>query len=176
MHWKPARVSYHRSTRLILALLLFLPVTARAHGLDDLLLYVGVPLVFIIVILTPFIKWCSLRWLVAESVHAPLIPISVMELCGCVSTFYVVASWDVVDRVCRFYGYETGQVPGTARIGASALIWLSANILINWRLVKSPNGSTGPILSRRKQVLISVVFGFISPGLFWLFTIFSEWH
>ncbi|MGO9121840.1 MAG: hypothetical protein ACLQPD_30035 [Desulfomonilaceae bacterium] len=106
MHWKPAKVSCHRSTRLILALLLFLPVTARAHGLDDLLLYVGVPLVFIIVILAPFIKWCTLRLVLNDTVRSLLIPISLIGLCACVAAFYVVGHWNVLDRIYRWYGYE----------------------------------------------------------------------
>jgi hypothetical protein len=161
-------------TLLILALLLFPVGLAHAHGLDSFLLYVGIPTVLIVVILAPFIKWCCLRWLVTESVHSPLILISIMELCACISALYAVGYWDVVGRIYRLYGYETWQIPGMTRIGAWVLAWLSANILINCLLVRSTNGSTGHILSRRKRVLISVVFGVISPGLFWLFTVVSE--
>jgi hypothetical protein len=174
MYLKRMGVSHGRLRHLVLALLLFPASVAHAHGLDSLLIYVGIPTVLVVMVLTPFIKWCSLRWLIAESVHARLIPIAVMELCACVSAFCVVGYWDIGDWIYRLYGHETGQVPGSAIMDAWALIWLSANILINCTLVRSPNGSSGPIISRMKRVLVSVIFGAISPGLFRLFTILTE--
>ncbi|MGO9567946.1 MAG: hypothetical protein ACLP5H_10430 [Desulfomonilaceae bacterium] len=174
MYLRGMSVPHRCLTLLVLALLLFPAGLAHAHSLDSFLLYVGIPTVLIVVILAPFIKWCCLRWLVTESVSSPLILISIIELCACISALYAVGYWDVVGRIYCFYGYETWQLHGIVRIGEWVLAWLLANILINCLLVRSTNGSTGHILARRKRVLISVVFGVISPGLFWLFTIVSE--
>src|SRR5208337_1544442 len=109
MYLRRMGVSYACLTQLVLALLLFPAGLAHAHDLDSLLFYVGIPTVLVVVILTPFIKWCSLRWLVVETVHSPLILISIMELCACISAFYVVGYWDVLDRIFLLYGYETRQ-------------------------------------------------------------------
>ena len=144
-------VSHGCLRHLVLALLLFPAGVAHAHGLDSLLIYVAIPTVLVVLVLTPLIKWCSLRWLIAESVHAWLILIAVLELCACVSAFYVVGYWDIGDWIYRLYGHETGQVPGSEIMDAWALIWLSANILINCTLVRSPNGSSGSILFRMKR-------------------------
>jgi hypothetical protein len=159
---------------LILALLLLLPLTAHAHGLSDVLLYIGMPLIFIVLILASFIKWCILRFAVTETVGPPLILISLMELCACIAAFYVVGYCDLPLLIYRCRGYETRQASGMAGLDLWASIWFFANVLINRLLVRPANVSSGHPLRWWKRILVSACFGAVSPGLFWLFIIFSE--